>query len=155
MSSVHVVGGGPVDDYRTTFGIVEVPSAEDAPTDAAFSAFEVKLPAPEHPAPWRYDELGPNGAGRVVDANGEVVIESSDEFESVEFADGALALVLAAPEMEALLRELQLVTNEHRFRECPICLGDAYPSCEIDKVKHEPGCRFGDLLARIDAAKVG
>lgn len=107
------------------------------------------------PYPWRYEESGPNGAGRVVDAKGKTVIVCSDRYESVEFAEGALAVVLVAPQMEDLLRTVQWSGADACATPCcPICGVEKYQPNERPP-EHMADCEIGILLAGIDKARAG
>lgn len=146
MSSVHVAGGGSADDFRKAneaLGIAEVTPGEDAPTDAAFGAFEVKLPAPAHPAPWRWTDE--RGDLQLVAADHRAWTDEEDGHDNVLLSDRILCIpremspyvrevVRAAPEIEALLR--WFVAQ----------VGDIRPA-------HPNVAKAIDLLARIDAAK--
>ena len=114
----------------------------------------------EQPAPWTWDSL----ANSLRDANDNLVLwvaeAGSDMQLGHELVIGAesnrtRALIAAAPEMEALLREVQW--NGRGHQQCPFCVGHRHPSGMQGDTDfgHRPGCVLAALLARIDAAKAG
>ncbi|HVZ89622.1 MAG TPA: hypothetical protein VHG72_21855 [Polyangia bacterium] len=109
-------------------------------------------PAPEHPAPWRWDDW-------LLADNGDIVV--SGEYGYVEPANAYVGeLIRSAPEMEGLLRKLEWIASattadEPGDAECPICGSVRRFAEQVNPVEyHYPDCKFGSLLARLDAAKV-
>jgi hypothetical protein len=97
--------------------------------------------------------------GTLVDANGVAIldlgnhgIDGSTACEGSEPDPREAALIAAAPEMEALLREFEwrpaYSDPPGTKRRCLTCAAD-----HVCGEPHDPGCRVAALLARIDAAK--
>ena len=110
----------------------------------------------DHPGPWRWrthtDVVGSGTPliydDALIDGNGERVLWASDAIAPphIRRADGRVAmLVAAAPDMEAILRELE--TCDEGFL-CPFCQGERRGG----QVRHSPDCKLGRVLGRIDGA---
>ena len=95
------------------------------------------------PGPWRW-VLGRG----LVDGNGVgLEIRSTSMSEPTATSEANEALIAAAPEMEALLRDIEWAAV---FSGQPNCC----PSCARTKEEgHISECSLGGLLARIDAAR--
>lgn len=111
MSSTHVVGGKPEEFYR----MAEVEPVPDLslPPDHPASAWRKAVR--EHPAPWSWGDSKLGSKDRLLDANGEALLlawrtedttQSYRDVSLVPASNKVKALLVAAPEMEALLREL-------------------------------------------------
>lgn len=94
-----------------------------------------------HPSPWSVVDRGPGSPVEIRDANGQIAFYAPRD---------RGALIAAAPEMEALLREY-------------MTQGGACPSCKkvrpallhngaLPRGWHAEDCRLGLLIERIDVA---
>lgn len=92
-----------------------------------------------HPGPWHWGdfEAGENPSA-LIDADGEVV-GFADGMRIEDFGETS-RLLAAAPELLAMLRELEWHGDEGPQTTCPECTGI--------KPKHYPDCRLAALLGR-------
>ena len=104
-----------------------------------WQAFAIKRRPPEHPAPWRWSGYN-HERHYLIDGALNNVLFSRDKIEVA--SPRALALIAAAPEMEALLREC--LENQSA-----LILNSPDPR-DIRWVQE-----IAALLLRIDAAKAG
>jgi hypothetical protein len=98
---------------------------------------------PHTPGPWTYAYEG-SGSHNVYDmANDNLVAECGCDYGHDEsFANGLL--IAAAPEMHALLKEIQWTTS--MFNSNPIC-----PSCDRgEEGGHEPDCKLAAVLKAVE-----
>jgi hypothetical protein len=114
----------------------------------------------QHPPPWKLipghnREYEGSNMGWIEDANGKVICDFGDDtqyYPSEGFPPSGpvAASILAAPEMEALLREVEHVSGEAE-------MGWTQPRCHFceafEDQPHAADCKLDALLARIDAAK--
>ena len=109
--------------------------------------------ADEHPAPWRWTFSRDNEEVSLDAANGDQVIGPSNILDTVWVANARVrALTEAAPEMEAVLREMEFKTEgartDTRARVCYFCLRTRAEG-------HLADCGYGRVLARIDERSKG
>jgi hypothetical protein len=176
--------GVPIDDFCATdragieqmaregkIGIAGMCASCSAKVDAA-TPVEAP-PTVEHPPPWRWTGVddfiirnGPNAGQMAYEVSGGLVdaagadIASVTNSDTLEFASARVReLLRAAPEMEALLRELEDGVlydweDEIAVKGCPFDI--ACPD-DVDR-QHRPcwRCRRRALLARLDeGSKIG
>jgi hypothetical protein len=122
-------------------------------------------PAPAHPGPWRWSIMRERREGRfwatLHDSGGVVLIGEPLRDEVAEFPDGGVhALIAAAPEMMALLRELEWSGREFdqgfddgTYACCPSCSGKSPEPQKYgrhtESSGHERDCELAALLARL------
>ncbi len=101
-----------------------------------------------HPAPWRWDDYG------LLDANGKRIVYEQG---AIGPDDGGVAvetpavaeLIRLAPEMEALLRQVQY--GGDYYHDCPWC--QCTGSHDMTTTLNHGPCPLGTLLDALDAAR--
>lgn len=98
------------------------------------------------PGPWKWVPFK-NWDGGLRAADGTWVI-SNDETDNTPENPHDATLISAAPEMAAMLRELEGVSNEEYGRfECPVCSW-MWDHSDTEPM-HKPDCRLAALLSRV------